>query len=132
MILDDEPLLLSLLTRTFNLWGHEVEAYPHPVVCPLFTVKLCPCKAIMSCPDVILTDFDMPHVNGIEFLEAVTQKTCRCHHLALMTGKSFSDAMLVRAEKMNVKFFTKPFQREYLKTWLDGLQSMPQALAVGH
>lgn len=121
LILDDEPLLLSLLTRTFRLWGHEVMAYAHPVLCPVFTSKFCPCQPIVSCPDLILTDFDMPHVNGVVFLETLRNKGCRCPHFAMMSGNAISDAMLARAEKLGAKFFTKPFPRAEIKDWVDGL-----------
>jgi len=118
IILDDDPLILSVLTRTLHRLGHDVASYTDPTLCPIYTSKCCPCQNPIFCPHFIISDFDMPHINGILFLEELHKKGCRCRHFAIMSGSSIPKIILERIAGLNVKFFAKPFETAQITSWL--------------
>ena len=71
MVIDDDPTFRELATLTLSVSGFEVDcaedglrALDHmELVCPLDT----------GCPDVVLVDLKMPHLDGREFVEKVAQ-----------------------------------------------------------
>lgn len=117
VILDDEPMVLALLRGVLGRRGYSVEAYSTPIRCPLYSAPGCPCEPQVPCPDVILTDFDMPLVNGIEFVEHLKMKGCKCRHIALISGL-LTDATRLKAQPLGVTVFAKPFQLKGLTAWL--------------
>jgi len=128
VIIEKNPFVQSLLVNTFHRKGYEVVTYSDPTVCPLYSLKSCPCQMKESCPGVIVSDYDMPNVNGVEFIEAIRRKRCKCRNIALMSGHSIPKEMLKRASHLNVKFFAKPFHRNQINDWLNQVEaSVPQA-----
>ena len=117
LILDDEPMILSLLQSILGRRGYHVEAYTTPKGCPQYVSEACPCETQTGCPHVILTDFDMPFVTGIEFIEKLKQRGCKCQHIALISGL-LDETALRRAAPLGVKVFTKPFHLKGLEAWL--------------
>ena len=45
LLMDDDLLILSLLHRAFETWGHNVNVYLNPGVCPAYlaigTTQIC-------------------------------------------------------------------------------------------
>jgi CheY-like chemotaxis protein len=75
IIFDDNDLLLSVFKDYFMHRGYEVLTTEAPVVCPVCDNNIV--YADKSCADVIITDFNMPHMNGIERLKAQSQRGCK-------------------------------------------------------
>ncbi|MEI6148213.1 MAG: response regulator [bacterium] len=117
LILDDEPLILSLLERMLSLRGYDVVAYANPTVCPLYSDMDCPCSSESPCPDVILADLKMPYVSGAEFIDHLRRKGCTCRNIALISG-SWSAEDEMPSPLQGVSFFAKPFCIEKLESWL--------------
>ena len=72
--------------------------------------------------DVILTDIDMPSMNGIEFLNLLHLRNCPCQHIALMTGNPLNDSRLHKIERKGVKLFLKPFSIDAFLGWVSLIQ----------
>ena len=118
LILDDDPVFLEVLRELLGCRGYEVEAYSSPANCPLYNDTACPCTEAQCCPDIILTDFNMPSVNGIEFVEELRRKGCTCKHIALIAGKSTDESLRKRAAVLGLMFIPKPVRLQPFEGWL--------------
>ena len=75
-----------------------------------------------GCPDLIVSDFNMPVVNGVELLESAIEKGCHCRHLALMSAKGLMEADMRRLAKYGTRYFTKPLDLDDFYPWLDRVE----------
>ncbi|MDR4460744.1 MAG: response regulator [Nitrospirales bacterium] len=66
--------------------------------------------------DFIITDFQMPHMNGCEFLEEISSAAISCPPAVMVTG-NLSDSVRMRATQAGaLAVISKPFdQRKILK-----------------
>jgi CheY-like chemotaxis protein len=118
LLIDDDLFVLSMLQGAFEKWGHKVDAYLNPEICPAYSSKECHCDiSNKGCPDVILTDVNMPLVNGIQFVEELKRKGCKCPKIGMMSG-DWNDSDLLKAFSMEVKTFSKPFELSKIQLWL--------------
>lgn len=118
LILDDDPFVLSLLKTAFEKRGYNVLTYTNPDQCPLYCSLSCHCTLFKNgCPDVILSDVNMPHVNGVKLIEELKRKNCKCIKIGLMSG-DWSDADIEKAARWDVAVFSKPFELSALLSWV--------------
>ena len=118
VILDDDPVFLDVLREVLGWRGYEVEVYSSPESCPIYKDSSCPCTEAQCCPDVILTDFNMPSVNGIEFVEELRRKGCTCKHIALIAGKTRDVSLREQAALLGLTFIPKPVRLQQFEGWL--------------
>jgi len=118
VVVDDDEEVLLILRAMFQRQGHEVLAYGNPLDCPIFTSVACPCSPVAVCPDIIISDIDMPKVDGVEFVTRVIDKACRCRKVAFLSGHMLSDDLLALLAKTKVKFFQKPLDIVSFNEWL--------------
>lgn len=123
LILDDDPLILSLLQGVLSRRGYEVAAFMSAAQCPAYRDDACPCSLAGGCPNIILTDFDMPGVNGMEFIEKLRRKSCKCLDVVLMSGSYIDCPTLRRSTALGVTFIAKPFHMSQIQTWLDKIEN---------
>lgn len=121
VILDDDPEVRRLLEIALNLNGYKVASYNNPLSCPIYTDELCPCSRIQACPDLIISDFDMPFVNGIQFLEKLKQKKCKCRSIAIISG-SWMEQDLKKIVPAGVTVFSKPLHFQRFSEWLSEIK----------
>ena len=122
VIIDDDPVELSYLRHILQRRGYEVQSYESPIKSPLYQGKKCPCSLDARCPDLIITDYSMPDVNGVELLEMSTKKGCHCRHLALIAGKGLLEGDLLRVAKFGTRYFLKPIDLDDFYPWLDRVE----------
>lgn len=69
----------------------------------------------------LLTDFDMPHLNGIQLIEAVARENGSIHNFVLMSAFDEKNALIqpVRSLGFAVTFLKKPFSLETLESVLE-------------
>ena len=118
VVIDDEPSILALMKRTLERRGHTVLTYTNPLECPLYHAPSCPCAAANPCPDIIITDYDMPNVNGLDFLMDVYTRGCRCRDVAIITGKGVDELDMRRMAKLGTRYFLKPIDFDELYAWM--------------
>lgn len=122
LILDDDPFIVSLLVNIFHRRGCDVVTYSSPAACPLYSDATCECKQGEPCASVIVSDYDMPLVNGVEFLESLKKRGCRCAHTALASGSFPAQETMDRLAKLGIKFFAKPFHKDQIIDWLNQIE----------
>jgi len=116
LLLDDDPFILSLLNTVLVKWGHRVFLFTNPSRCPIYFSKACPCT-LNECPDIVLTDVNMPTINGMKFIEELKRKCCKCPTLGMMSG-DWGETDLRKAVQMGATVFSKPFNLPSLHAWL--------------
>ena len=121
ILLEDNDTVRKVLSESLTYRGYEVFAYPKPTICPLQILPECRCTNNQSCTDVILTDLDMPGMDGLQFVENLKRKNCKCGHVGIMSGW-LTSGDIQRAEELDCKIFQKPFKIEIFIEWLNGIQ----------
>ncbi|MEI8138664.1 MAG: response regulator [bacterium] len=120
MVIDDDPGVLHYLRYILERRGYEVLAFEDSSKSPLHKRGGRPCQMHDSeCPDLIITDLIMPRVNGVDLLESVVKKGCRCRHLALVSGTAITEKDSRRMAKYGARFFSKPLDLSDFYNWLE-------------
>jgi DNA-binding NtrC family response regulator len=79
----------------------------------------------MGATTVILTDLDMPEMDGFRFIKNIKKKNCKCRHVAVMSGDLNAEAMY-QAVKLGCSAFEKPLDKESLFSWLENIERTGQ------
>jgi DNA-binding response OmpR family regulator len=118
-IYDDDKGILRVLEYFFLLRGYDVCAHERPVACPIDPGASL-CLSPHACADVIITDFMMPELNGIDLLTFQSRKGCKIpiRSKALISG-FVEERDMNRLRELGCAFFNKPFNLDDLAGWLD-------------
>jgi CheY-like chemotaxis protein len=119
IVFDDEPVVLLVLKDFFETRGYEVLAFRDPIICPVYGDSVgCTNKA--PCGDIILTDYGMPTMTGIELFQAQARNGCKLtsKNKALLTGY-VDDGKKKDIRNLGIAFFEKPVLFDELARWVD-------------
>ena len=117
-VFDDDQVIRRIIETILADRGYEVLAFSDPGLCPLYRTTTCQCSSEQTCGDIIISDVNMPHVNGLRFVEKQQKIGCKVRNVALMSG-GWSDADLKRAQELGCHVFHKPFTVDEIYRWLD-------------
>ena len=119
IIYDDDPLILNMLEKYFSLKGYDALAFSEPASCSIYEDSAESCSNLYPCADIMITDFDMPHMNGVEMIESQKARGCRleARNKAVMSG-FMEDEHREKALGMGCAYFKKPFLLTDLDPWI--------------
>ncbi len=120
LVFDDEPIVLNMLNVMFTEMGYEVLSYRTPKVCPIYEDNTKCCVYNDPCADIVITDYDMPGMNGLQLIEEQCQRSCKIDikNKAIISGFP-GVGRIDRMKKLGCTFMPKPFEiSEFLK-WID-------------
>jgi len=120
VIYDDDDIVLRVLKEFLSMRDYEVFAYQTPVICPLGEIRGNRCLKPYPCTDVILSDFNMPGMDGIKLFQQQLEMDCKVDvkNKALMSGY-LEDKQSNVLDKMGIQFFQKPINLSQLIGWLE-------------
>ena len=113
LIADDEPHVVRLLTRALEGAGYDVES-----VC---NGKQAFERVCESPPDILITDIEMPHMNGRELCLQIDEEIPDREFLTLVISSAASvDHRNWSRDMPNTMFVEKPISIKKLLSGLDG------------
>ena len=118
IVMDDEQLILAVFKLFLGRRGYEVIALDAPVTCSV-SPGTGVCRTRRPCCDVLLTDYRMPAVNGLELLDEQERRGCKLdvRNKALISG--FLDAHAHKSVKrLGCRAFDKPIVFSEIEEWL--------------
>jgi len=120
IIFDDEAFILNMLKDFFLMRGYEVLLYSDPTsICPISGNSGDLCSSHDRCGDVMITDFSMPGITGVELLEYQRRKGCKLdiRNKAVISGY-IDEQNRMRVRQLGCTFLQKPFDLHTLMAWL--------------
>jgi len=121
VLLEDNEGIRSLMTTLLESRGYEVYAFTTPAICPLQETPDCTCGDHERCADIILTDYRMPFITGMEFIKNQKNKRCKAPFMAMMSGEWGNDEV-AKARDFGCTIFEKPFDLDEITAWLDDIE----------
>jgi len=119
ILYDDDMLVLNLMKDYFTQRGYEVIKFHKPVICQADEYGR-NCTKTLPCADIVLTDYMMPTMNGIELLIAQSRIGCKIpyQNKALISGY-IDEIVLKKLRSLGLMYFEKPICFDDLGAWLD-------------
>jgi CheY-like chemotaxis protein len=120
VVIDDEAIIVNLFKEFFSARDYEVLSFTRPVICPLCEDKGISCNTDSPCADVIITDFNMPGMNGLKLLQEQSTHGCRLirENKAVMSGYIDEESQK-QIRRLGFAFFQKPIEFSEFAAWLD-------------
>jgi len=113
IIAEDDPVSNHFLKMTLKYWGHDITAVPDGVEA---------WKAIEEGgnPDIIISDWEMPNLTGVELCKKVRKDPERGHiYIILLTAKNLK-ADMYNGFKMGADdYISKPVTEKELRESID-------------
>ena len=73
---------------------------------------------------MIIVDFKMPVINGLQFIKTQKDKHCKCNCVVLISG-SIADEDMLTVKSLGCHVFTKPLQLDDFLEWADNIPINP-------
>lgn len=120
LIFDDAPAVRQLLELALVKQGFDVHVFEDPTYCPTHELDECFCDNNTTCTDIIITDVQMPNLNGMSFLKKQLEKGCQVNPQNVMVISGYLDEPTKQAiDCMGVASLRKPFMLSDIFKWLD-------------
>ena len=119
-IFDDDVSNLKMLKLFISERDYEILTFDRPVVCPIVSAKSDTCNSMKPCADIIITDYRMPEMTGIEMLLNQAKRGCKVdiRNKIVMSGDLDNKGQKI-LEELGCTFFSKPFDFNELLACLD-------------
>jgi len=106
-VIDDEECIRESLRMYLEDLGHEVFTAPEPLLCDVYCGQ--DCSEEFPCGDVLLVDYNMPRMTGLEYLEAMAARGCKgaVANKVIMSG-DVGAIDLQRVAKLGCRVAAKP------------------------
>ena len=119
IVCDDNDSIQRLFRRILEVAGYEVLTADTPMTCAFYREHADSCPQHNRCTDILITDYALPDMTGMELLEMQHNRGCKLtsKNKALMTGNEDS-GLRKRAAVLGCHFFPKPLLISTLLAWL--------------
>jgi len=119
IIIDDDESVRQLLGRFLSKRGYEVHSFSDPSFCHVYRKHEGGCENHHACADVLITDYKMPHMSGIELLKQQCANSCKqhCSNKAVISGMLTGDEKAL-ISSLGATVFHKPFTLKEIEAWL--------------
>jgi phosphoserine phosphatase RsbU/P len=105
LIADDDPVSRTLLVRTLELWGHDVDYV-------VDGLEACARLIMPGAPTLAILDWSMPGLEGPDVCRKVRAAALRMQpYLVMLTARHSPDDLAVALEAGADDFLSKPFNR---------------------
>jgi len=120
ILLEDDELIRIALTRYLTNRDYEVVSASDPSICPIFQKFGDGLLEDQLFGDFLLTDNNMPFMNGLRLVELQVGKECTGGVLyrAVMSA-SWTEEDIANAERVGCQVFHKPLDMEEVLAWLE-------------
>jgi DNA-binding response OmpR family regulator len=121
LVVDDEEAIRESFRLFLEDEGYQVVTANDPSFCQaIMTDSTCLLEA--PCCDIVIVDYSMPKMNGLDFLEDRAKRQCKGVDIptALMSG-CLPEGGKKRLESMGCTFFQKPVLFSTLINWIEAL-----------
>jgi response regulator RpfG family c-di-GMP phosphodiesterase len=133
-IFDDDVSNLKMLKSYLSQRDYEILTFDRPVVCPGNDAQSEKCSISKPCADIIITDYQMPEMTGIEMLLQQEQRGCKIDIRNKIVMSADLDAKGQKIlDGLGCTFFNKPFNLKELLACLDGCEKrvdLPKPLEI--
>lgn len=118
LVFEGDEVIRTTLRQILERRGYQVFTFSHPGLCPLHVAPECLSPPNHVCADIIISDVDMPHVNGLAFVESQLKKGCKIENIAIMSA-GWYDSDFRLARNLGCHTLDKPFDFFKLTNWLE-------------
>lgn len=122
IVLEDNQTEQGILKYLLSARNHEVFTYDNPSICPLQLNPECRCNSDERCTDILISDLNMPIINGLDYIKNQRLKGCKCKSVALVSSE-LSEEVRKRAEELSCKVFSKPYDISDIFSWIDDVEN---------
>ena len=119
MVIDDDVHCLNIAVEYLLDKGFDVTSSLSPT-CPMINENYTNCIPMIAQYDLVLSDYHMPEMTGLELFEYQRQRGCKVapHRKALISGNISAEDQRI-AESIGYKVFHKPTSLDLLDQWID-------------
>jgi two-component system, NtrC family, response regulator AtoC len=118
LIVDDQPMILKCLQSALKADGHDIVT----VAAGDLALKLVGFTTF----DIIITDYSMPRMDGIKFLEIAQQRSPGVP-VIMITGYGTADTAMDAMAKGAFDYLTKPFSLDSLRSTVSAADAYTKA-----
>jgi len=121
IVIDDEECIRDPLKWHLEGLGHECLSASEPALCDVYHGHAC--SQISACADALLIDYNLPGMNGLEFIERLKSRGCKgvISSMLIMSGNT-TEIDMAKAAEFGSQIFQKPFRFEELERWLEDVE----------
>jgi|GEM_PF-2809205 len=107
VVIEDNPNVLKMLVTTLQSSGFEIDSFGTGMEALEY------CKRKECTPKLVITDYIMPGMNGLELIEKIKDRNPEIPVL-LMSGYTGTTDIQDKVKELNIPFLGKPFSRSDL------------------
>ena len=123
VVIDDVELCRDFLAEVLEDRGYQVDKYAYAHSLPFCSQVGEHCQSEQACADLLLTDNQMPLLNGLDMIEAQRARGCKlvAGSRAVLSG-SWSRDEQQKAQALGCQAFEKPYDLKGISDWLSACE----------
>lgn len=117
LVADDDPVIHAIISGILKPEGHEIISAMDGIQALQTFIE--------SPPDLVLTDYSMPGLNGLELCREINKiKGSALVPIVIFTGAAYPNLLRESLEAGAIEFLTTPFEPDELRIRVNALQKM--------